>query len=105
MTNALHFFMLAFFVGTSQGASQAFSRSLFSTLIPSEHPAKFFAFYSVFNKMKFLAPAVFGFVAQATGNSRNGVLTLLFFLIAGGLILRTVKEEQSIAQKSATMAL
>ena len=105
MTNALHFFLLAFLVATSQGASQAFSRSLFSTLIPSKHPAKFFAFYSVFNKMKFLAPAVFGFVAQATGNSRNGVLTLLFFLIAGGLILRTVKENQHTVQEDANVAI
>jgi len=91
MTTALHFFALAFLVSTSQGASQAFSRSLFSTLIPQETPAKFFAFYSIFNKMKFLAPALFGFVGQITGNSRNGVLTLLFFLIAGALMLKTVK--------------
>ena len=105
MTNALHFFLLAFLVATSQGASQAFSRSLFSTLIPSEHPAKFFAFYSVFNKMKFLAPAVFGFVAQATGNSRNGVLTLLFFLIVGGLILRTVKEKPHKEHETATVTV
>ena len=104
MTSALHFFLLAFLVATSQGASQAFSRSLFSTLIPPEHPAKFFAFYSVFNKMKFLAPAVFGFVAQATGNSRNGVLTLLFFLVAGGLILRTVKENKHIVQDAIQVA-
>jgi len=92
MTSSLHFFILAFLVSTSQGASQAFSRSLFSTLIPQKDPAKFFAFYSIFNKMKFLAPAAFAFIGQITGNSRNGVLTLLFFLIAGGIMLKTVKE-------------
>ena len=105
MTTALHFFILAFLVSTSQGASQAFSRSLFSTLIPERDPAKYFAFYSIFNKMQFLAPAAFAFIGHVTGNSRNGVLTLLFFLIAGGLILRTVKENPHTTKKIAQATL
>jgi UMF1 family MFS transporter len=103
MTSALHFFILAFLVSTSQGASQAFSRSLFSTLIPEKDPAKFFAFYSIFNKMQFVAPAVFAFIGQVTGNSRNGVLTLLFFLVAGALILKTVREKQHKVPETATI--
>lgn len=103
MTSALHFFILAFLVSTSQGASQAFSRSLFSTLIPEKDPAKYFAFYSIFNKMQFLAPALFGLVGQITGNSRNGVLTLLFFLVAGGIMLKTVREKQQNVPETSTI--
>lgn len=102
MTTALHFFLLAFLVSTSQGASQAFSRSLFSTLIPEKAPAKFFAFFSIFNKMKFVAFAMFSFIAQMTGNSRNGVLSLLFFLVVGGVILYTVKENSVVKKDLAT---
>ena len=46
MTSALHFYALAFLVGTVQGGSQALSRSLFAAMIPRQQSSEFFGFFA-----------------------------------------------------------
>ena len=43
----LHFWILAFLVGTVQGGTQGLSRSLFGSMIPHFRTAEFFGFYDV----------------------------------------------------------
>ncbi|MDP7556168.1 MAG: MFS transporter [Nitrospinota bacterium] len=96
MTEAIHFWVLAFMVATVQGGAQALSRSMYSSMLPKEKSAEFFGFYDVSSKFAgIIGPAVFGIVGQITGSSRYGILALILFFAAGGLLLITVKQEKA----------
>ncbi|HUP19815.1 MAG TPA: MFS transporter [Gemmatimonadota bacterium] len=85
------FFVLAAMVGVVQGGTQALSRSLFASMIPTHKSAEFFSFYGVLDKFAgMLGPMFFATTAQLTGSSRIGILSLLFFFLAGMLILSRV---------------
>jgi UMF1 family MFS transporter len=95
MTRPLHFWILAALVATAQGGVQALSRSLFTRLVPQERAAEMFGFYSVSQKFAGLfGPLFFGLVSHVTGNPRLGALTILPFLILGGLVLTRVRIPQ-----------
>ncbi|MDX1622396.1 MAG: MFS transporter [Gemmatimonadota bacterium] len=95
MQTALHFFLLAILVGMVQGGCQALSRSLFASLIPSHKSSEFFGFYAVLEKFAGIAgPAAFALTSQLTGSSRQAILTVLFFFVAGGLLLWKVDVEE-----------
>ena len=102
LQTALHFWILAIFVGLVQGGTQALSRSLFGTLIPKSRSAEFYSFYDVSSKFAgIIGPAVFGIVGQMTGSSRLSILSLVVFFVVGGLLLITVdvkKGRQMVAQ-------
>jgi UMF1 family MFS transporter len=102
LQTALHFWILAIFVGLVQGGTQALSRSLFGTLIPKSRSAEFYSFYDVSSKFAgIIGPAVFGIVGQLTGSSRLSILSLVVFFVVGGLLLITVdvkKGRQMVAQ-------
>jgi UMF1 family MFS transporter len=102
LQTALHFWILAIFVGFVQGGTQALSRSLFGTLIPKSRSAEFYSFYDVSSKFAgIIGPAVFGIVGQLTGSSRLSILSLVVFFVVGGLLLITVdvkKGRQMVAQ-------
>ncbi len=92
MTKAVHFWVLAFMVATVQGGAQALSRSMYSSMLPKEKSAEFFGFYDVSSKFSgIIGPTVFGIVGQITGSSRYGILALILFFAAGGLLLMNVK--------------
>ena len=94
MKRSIEFYLLAALVGTVQGGTQALSRSLYSNLIPKDKSAEFFGFFSMSSRFStILGPLLFGIVSQFTGKSRNGIFTLLFFFIIGGLLLLKVKEK------------
>ena len=99
---ALHFWILAIFVGFVQGGTQALSRSLFGTLIPKSRSAEFYSFYDVSSKFAgIIGPAVFGIVGQMAGSSRLSIVSLIVFFVVGGLILLTVdvnKGRQMVAR-------
>jgi UMF1 family MFS transporter len=91
MTSATHFLILALLVGTVQGGTQALSRSLFSSMIPPEKSGEFFGFFSVAEKFAgIFGPATFALVLALTGSSRNAILSVVVFFVAGALVLRSV---------------
>jgi len=99
---AWHFWVLAFAVGTVQGGAQSLSRGLFASMIPRARSSEFFAFFSVFEKAAgILGPILFGFASQATGTGRFGILAVVFFFLAGIVILRRVDvdEARRVARK------
>ena len=90
--NAVHFWILAFFVSMVQGGSQALSRSLYGSMIPKSKTAEFYGFYDVSSKVAgILGPLVFGVVAQFFGSSRLSIVSIVFFFIAGGILLSLVR--------------
>ncbi|MFP4474153.1 MAG: MFS transporter [Desulfatibacillaceae bacterium] len=107
MTSALHFYILAFVVGTVQGGSQGLSRSLFGAMVPPHKSSEFFGFYSTSAKMAGIAgPLLFAVVSQATGTSRLSIVSLIVFFIVGGVLLCFVDVDEGVAvcRKSALEA-
>jgi UMF1 family MFS transporter len=94
MRTAPHFYVLAALVGLVQGGTQALSRSLFASMIPRHKSAEFFAFFSVFERYAgVLGPAIFAWVVQASGSSRNAILAVVGFFVIGAAILTFVDVE------------
>lgn len=103
MTNATHFYALAIMVGLVQGGTQALSRSLYASMIPKAKSSEFFAFFGVFERYAgILGPALFAIVA-GEGSSRNAILSLVVFFIAGMIVLSRVNvdEGQRAAREAA----
>ncbi len=91
MQTALHFYVLAIIVGFVQGGSQAIARSIYSKLVPIRRSTEFFGFLSISGKFSsIIGPFVFALVNQLTGSGRIGIVSLLFFFLAGMLMLTRV---------------
>jgi UMF1 family MFS transporter len=70
------------------GGSQALSRSLFSRMIPEGREASFFGIYEVSERgTSWIGPLVFSIVVARTGSYRQAILSLIFFFVAGLIIL------------------
>jgi UMF1 family MFS transporter len=95
MTSSTHFFALAGLVGLVQGGTQALSRSLFASMIPRHKSSEFFAFFGVFERYAgVLGPAIFAFVVERTGTSRNAILSIIAFFVIGAAILTFVDVDE-----------
>jgi len=105
MRTAAHFVLLAAMVATVQGGTQALSRSLFASLIPTHKSGEFFGFYSVFEKFaSIFGPLLFWVTIATTGSSRNAILSVILFFAIGALVLSRVrvKEGQAAAREADT---
>jgi UMF1 family MFS transporter len=103
MHTTLHFFLLAFLVGTVQGGTQALGRSLFASMIPRHKSGEFFGFYAVFERFgAIIGPLVFGAVVAATGSSRLAILSIISFFVVGAGLLTLVNVEEG--QRAARLA-
>jgi UMF1 family MFS transporter len=88
MKNATEFLTLAVLVGMVQGGTQALSRSLFASMIPRHKSSEFFAFFGVFERYAgILGPAVFAWVVEHSGTSRNAILSVILFFVIGAAVL------------------
>ena len=97
METALHFFILAFLVGTVQGGTQALSRSLYGSMLPKEKTAEFFGFYGMSSKFAgIVGPLVFVVVSQLAGTSRLSIFSLIIFFITGAFLLNRVDVERGV---------
>ena len=94
ITTTLGFWILAMAVGSAQGGIQAISRSFFGKMVPKENANEFFGFYNIFGKFAaILGPFLVAIITQATGQTRNGILSLIVLFIIGFFALGKVKEE------------
>jgi UMF1 family MFS transporter len=92
MRTAVHFMLLAAMVATVQGGTQALSRSLFASLVPTHKSGEFFGFYSVFEKFaSIFGPLLFWVTIAMTGSSRNAILSVILFFAIGALVLSRVR--------------
>lgn len=101
MSQAWHFYVLAFIIGLSQGGVQALSRGLFSHLIPVEKSGEYFGFFNMLGKFaSVLGPLLVAFFARFTSDSRQTILSLLILIVVGGGILIRVKLPSSVQSES-----
>jgi UMF1 family MFS transporter len=97
MTSAVHFFALAFLIGTVQGGAQALSRALFSRLIPRDRSSEFFGFFAVAERFATVfGPAIFTVSVMLTGRSQTAILAILGLFVAGAWVLSKVDEEEGV---------
>ena len=95
MRSATQFFALAVMVGMVQGGTQALSRSLFASLIPKHKSSEFFSFFGTFERYAgILGPAIFAWVVDRSGTSRNAVLSVIVFFVVGAALLTLVDPEE-----------
>lgn len=102
MQHGWQFWLMGLAVALILGGSQAISRSLYATLIPTGKNAEFYSFYAVSGKFAaVLGPLCFGVLAQITGSNRLAILGLgLFFLAGIGLLFSVdVQRGQLAAQE------
>jgi UMF1 family MFS transporter len=99
------FFLMAAVVALVLGGSQALSRSLFAQLVPRGREAEYFGVYEITDKgTSWICPIVFGLALQFTKSFRLAILSLLFFFVAGLLILLKVnvgQGERDVAAQAA----
>jgi UMF1 family MFS transporter len=80
--------VMAALIAIVLGGSQALSRSLFSRMIPKGREASFFGIYEVSERgTSWMGPLVFSIVVASTNSYRQAILSLIFFFVAGLLIL------------------
>jgi UMF1 family MFS transporter len=98
VTEPLHFYIIAAFVGLVMGGVQSLSRSTYSKLLPQdceEHTA-FFSFYDLSEKIGIIIGTFsYGYIESFTGSMRNSIFALIVFFIAGYFLLRSVQKENS----------
>ena len=91
------FMILGAGIGLVLGGSQALSRSLFSQLIPAGKEGEYYGFYEISDKgTSWLGPLAFGLVFQITNSYRVGIVSLVVFFLAGGILLALVPIRRAI---------
>jgi UMF1 family MFS transporter len=89
------FYVLAFIVGTVQGAAQALGRSLFASLIPRHKAGEMFGFFGVFDRFGgVFGSLIFGLALTLTGSSRPAIILLIIFFALGAFLLSKVDVER-----------
>ncbi len=87
-TRVVEFMVLGIFIAIVLGGSQAISRSLFAQMIPKGREAEFYSFYEVSERgTSWIGPLIFGLANQIFGSLRYGILSLIFFFLAGLALL------------------
>jgi UMF1 family MFS transporter len=96
-TRTAQFFVLGIFIALVMGGSQAISRSLFAQMIPKGKEAEFYSFYEVSERgTSWTGPLIFGLANQMFGSLRYGILALIFYFIAGLIVLPFVNVKKAM---------
>jgi UMF1 family MFS transporter len=99
LRSAAEFWILGGLVGLVLGGSQAVSRSLYAQLIPKKRPAEFFGFFTISAKFaSIFGPLIFGLITDLSENPRNAILSVIFFFVAGMIMLSRVDVERGRLQ-------
>jgi len=94
----IEFFIVGAIIALVMGGSQAISRSLFAQMIPNGKEAEFYSFYEVSERgTSWIGPLIFGLANQWFGSLRYGILSLIFFFLAGLILLPRVNMDKAIA--------
>lgn len=92
---AVHFYIVAAFVGLVMGGIQSLSRSTYSKMLPeTEDHSSYFSFYDVAEKLSIVCGmATFGFINEVSPSMREPIIVLIVFFVLGFLLLLRVPKE------------
>ena len=95
VTQPIHFYITAGFVGLVMGGIQALSRSTYSKFLPkTEDTTSYFSFYDVSEKIGIvIGMLLYGLIDQITGSMRNSIVFLTLFFVGGILLLLRVPKK------------
>ena len=101
MSEAWHFWLLAFLVGLAQGGTQSSSRSYIGKLVPKQESNEYFGFFDIFGKFAdFLGPLLMAFSASFLGTSRYGILALIILFVLGIYFLNKTQHEENLIKNA-----
>lgn len=91
---AVHFYIVAGFVGLVMGGIQSLSRSTYSKMLPeTEDNTSYFSFYDVCEKLSIvLGMATFGIINECSATMRTPIAALVTFFVIGFLLLFRMKK-------------
>ena len=89
VTEPIHFYVTAGFVGLVMGGIQSLARSTYSKFLPeTEDTTSYFSFYDVAEKIGIvIGMVIYGTIDQITGSMRNAILFLFIFFLFGIILL------------------
>lgn len=92
VTGVLWFWIMGMALGIFIGPVQSASRSLMARMAPPEMTGEMFGFFALSGKVtSFLGPLLVGTVTALTGNARLGMSVIVVLMLAGLVVLLTVK--------------
>ena len=92
------FWLSGVLIGIFSGPNQASSRSLMARFVPQGKENEFFGFFAFSGKATaFLGPFFLGYFTQLFNSQRYGIAVVLFLLVIGTILLRSVDEEAGMA--------
>jgi UMF1 family MFS transporter len=93
----VQFYLLAVGISLVLGGSQALSRSMFASMIPTGKEAEYFSLFEISSSgTSALGPLLFGLVLQNTGSYRSAILSLIAFFVLGLILLLLVNVRKAI---------
>ena len=95
VTEPIHFYLTAGFVGLVMGGIQSLSRSTYSKFLPETNDTtSYFSFYDVAEKIGIvIGMLIYGLIDQITGSMRNSIVFLTLFFLAGIILLLRVPKK------------
>lgn len=95
VTEPMHFYLTAGFVGLVMGGIQSLSRSTYSKFLPETNDTtSYFSFYDVAEKIGIvIGMLIYGLIDQITGSMRNSIVFLTLFFLAGIILLLRVPKK------------
>jgi UMF1 family MFS transporter len=80
---------------TVLGSTQALLRGAYAVVVPRARAAEFFGFNAFASRLSAAAgPLAYGLVSAATGSQQIALLSVLVFLLAGAIVLATVRLQE-----------
>jgi len=97
--SAVQFYVLGAAIGVVLGGTQALTRSLFGQMTPVGKEAEYYGLYEISDKgTSWLGTLSFGLALQFTDSYRIAIISLVFFFVAGFLLLIRVDVRQAVAE-------
>ena len=92
------FWLSGILIGIFSGPNQASSRSLMARFVPQGKENEFFGFFAFSGKATaFMGPFFLGYFTLLFNSQRYGIAVVLFLLVIGTILLRSVDEEAGMA--------
>lgn len=95
VTEPIHFYLTAGFVGLVMGGIQSLSRSTYSKFLPETNDTtSYFSFYDVAEKIGIvIGMLIYGLIDQITGSMRNSIVFLTLFFVVGIILLLRIPKK------------